>query len=165
MKGLRLLRVTGEGLRQINSVVSIPKVVVEQRQWGCLLVQKRYNSGIRGVKATPWPLKRAVKEDANLATASGRRHFQKAYIALGSNLGDRIGWIEKACQQMDARGIRVVRTSSLWETKPMYVLDQDEFVNGVCEVCTNLRGSHVALCLLSTSTSLRLNVLSNQKCA
>ena len=57
-----------------------------------------------------------------------------AYIALGSNLGDRIGWIEKACKEMDARGIRVKRTSSLWETKPMYVLDQDSFVNGACEV-------------------------------
>lgn len=57
-----------------------------------------------------------------------------AYIALGSNMGDRIGWIEKACNEMDARGIRVVRTSSLWETEPMYVLDQDRFVNGACEV-------------------------------
>lgn len=57
-----------------------------------------------------------------------------AYIALGSNLGDRIGWIEKACNEMDARGIRVKRTSSLWETEPMYVLDQDRFVNGACEV-------------------------------
>ncbi len=57
-----------------------------------------------------------------------------AYIALGSNMGDRIGWIEKACNEMDARGIRVTRTSSLWETEPMYVLDQDRFVNGACEV-------------------------------
>ncbi|KAL2139058.1 hypothetical protein VTI28DRAFT_5843 [Corynascus sepedonium] len=61
-----------------------------------------------------------------------------AYIALGSNMGDRIGWIEKACNEMDARGIRVKRTSSLWETEPMYVLDQDRFVNGACEVETTL---------------------------
>ncbi|KAJ4294849.1 trifunctional dihydropteroate synthetase [Collariella sp. IMI 366227] len=63
---------------------------------------------------------------------------RKAYIALGSNMGDRIGWIEKACNEMDARGIRVKRTSSLWETEPMYVLDQDRFVNGACEVETTL---------------------------
>jgi len=36
---------------------------------------------------------------------------------------------------MDCRGIRVKRTSSLWETKPMYVMDQGQFINGVCEVC------------------------------
>ncbi|EFX06113.1 folic acid synthesis protein [Grosmannia clavigera kw1407] len=62
----------------------------------------------------------------------------KAYIALGSNMGDRIGWIEKACTEMDRRGLRVCRTSSLWETEPMYVLEQDKFANGVCEVETEL---------------------------
>ncbi|CCC08112.1 unnamed protein product [Sordaria macrospora k-hell] len=61
-----------------------------------------------------------------------------AYIALGSNLGDRIGWVEKACKEMDARGIKVKRTSCLWETEPMYILDQDRFVNGACEVETTL---------------------------
>ncbi|KAK2592838.1 trifunctional dihydropteroate synthetase [Conoideocrella luteorostrata] len=39
---------------------------------------------------------------------------------------------------MDRRGIRVKRTSSLWETEPMYVLDQDRFLNGACEVETDL---------------------------
>jgi len=59
----------------------------------------------------------------------------RAFIALGSNLGDRVAMIEKACNEMDNSGvIRVRRTSSLWETKAMYVLDQDNFVNGVCEV-------------------------------
>ncbi|KAL7938203.1 Dihydropteroate synthase [Trichoderma chlorosporum] len=61
-----------------------------------------------------------------------------AYIALGSNLGDRISEIEKACNEMNRRGIRVKRTSSLWETEPMYVTDQDRFINGACEVETEL---------------------------
>ncbi|WDK17371.1 dihydropteroate synthase [Colletotrichum graminicola] len=61
-----------------------------------------------------------------------------AYVAFGSNLGDRVAWIEQACAQMDRRGIKVKRTSSLWETEPMYVLEQDRFVNGVCEVETEL---------------------------
>jgi 2-amino-4-hydroxy-6-hydroxymethyldihydropteridine diphosphokinase/dihydropteroate synthase len=59
----------------------------------------------------------------------------RAYIAFGSNLGDRVAEIEKACKQMEADGqIKILRTSSLWETKAMYVVDQDKFVNGVCEV-------------------------------
>ncbi|KAF4126674.1 2-amino-4-hydroxy-6-hydroxymethyldihydropteridine diphosphokinase / dihydropteroate synthase, partial [Geosmithia morbida] len=61
-----------------------------------------------------------------------------AYIALGSNLGDRVAEIERACSLMDERGIRVKRTSSLWETEPMYVEDQDRFINGACEVETDL---------------------------
>lgn len=59
----------------------------------------------------------------------------RAFIALGSNMGDRIAEIEKACKEMNARGkVRILRTSSLYETKAMYVLDQDNFVNGACEV-------------------------------
>lgn len=37
---------------------------------------------------------------------------------------------------MDRRGIRVKRTSSLWETAPMYVTDQGRFINAACEVST-----------------------------
>lgn len=57
-----------------------------------------------------------------------------AYIALGSNLGDRVDMIEQACRGMSVAGIKIKRTSSLWETEPMYVTDQDSFINGVCEV-------------------------------
>lgn len=53
-------------------------------------------------------------------------------------MGDRIAMIEQACNEMDARGICVKRTSSLWETEPMYVLEQGRFVNGACEVETSL---------------------------
>ena len=59
----------------------------------------------------------------------------KAYVALGSNLGDRIGIIEKACKLMEEDGdIKISRTSSLYETEPMYVTDQNSFINGACEV-------------------------------
>ncbi|CAJ0549379.1 Ff.00g029920.m01.CDS01 [Fusarium sp. VM40] len=53
-------------------------------------------------------------------------------------MGDRVAEIERACNEMDRRGIKVKRTSSLWETEPMYVTDQDRFVNGACEVETDL---------------------------
>jgi hypothetical protein len=68
-----------------------------------------------------------------LHQATDMRH--RAFVALGSNLGDRVAMIERACNEMDRTGtIKVLRTSSLWETKAMYVLDQEKFVNGVCEV-------------------------------
>lgn len=56
-------------------------------------------------------------------------------IALGSNVGDRLACIEEACRALDAEpDIRIVQTSSLYETKAMYVEDQAPFLNGVCEV-------------------------------
>ncbi|KAF1926407.1 folic acid synthesis protein [Didymella exigua CBS 183.55] len=69
--------------------------------------------------------------------AGQKKH--RAYVALGSNMGDRIAMIEQACKEMEIRGnIKVLRTSSLWETKAMYVVDQDMFVNGACEIETPL---------------------------
>lgn len=53
-------------------------------------------------------------------------------------MGDRIGMIEQACNSLTSRGITVKRTSNLWETEPMYVLDQDNFINGACEVSKKL---------------------------
>lgn len=46
--------------------------------------------------------------------------------------------IEKACRMLEEKGVKITRTSSLWETEPMYVLDQGSFVNGACEVETDL---------------------------
>ena len=60
---------------------------------------------------------------------------RRAFVALGSNMGDRVAMIEQACKEMEASGkIKILRTTSLWETKAMYVVDQDKFVNGACEV-------------------------------
>lgn len=66
------------------------------------------------------------------STDGTRSH--RAFIALGSNVGDHIEMVEKACLEMERAGIKIRRTSSLFETAPMYVLDQDPFINGVCEV-------------------------------
>jgi hypothetical protein len=56
-------------------------------------------------------------------------------VALGSNVGNKIEEIEKACRAIDADpDMRIVDTSFLYETKPMYVEDQERFVNGACEV-------------------------------
>ncbi|KAF4766090.1 hypothetical protein HAV15_010735 [Penicillium sp. str.  len=78
----------------------------------------------------------AVNSKMNLKFPSPDIH--RAFIALGSNVGDRVEMIEQACLEMDRVGIKVKRTSSLFETAPMYVLDQDPFINGVCEVETTL---------------------------
>lgn len=56
------------------------------------------------------------------------------FIALGSNLGDRLNQLESACGLMAKEGIKLLRTSGLYETKPMYMEDQGQFLNGVCEV-------------------------------
>ncbi|OQE91991.1 hypothetical protein PENNAL_c0008G06797 [Penicillium nalgiovense] len=92
----------------------------------------------------------AVDSKMNLKSPSPDLH--RAFIALGSNVGDRVEMIEQACLEMNRVGIKVKRTSSLFETAPMYVLDQDPFINGVCEVETTL----APLDLLDTLQSIEI---------
>jgi hypothetical protein len=108
----------------------------------------RENESSGRAKAAPWS-QHTLKPSPSSPTVGGvvsdliskvkaPKPLKRAYIALGSNLGDRVGWIEKACNEMEARGIKIKRTSCLWETEPMYVLEQEPFINGACEVSLRL---------------------------
>jgi hypothetical protein len=82
---------------------------------------------------------RTIRKESVRFYHSVKKLDNRAYIALGSNMGDRVTMIEQACKEMDATGdVKVLRTSSLYESKAMYVLDQDKFVNGACEVIRRL---------------------------
>ena len=61
-----------------------------------------------------------------------------AYVALGSNLGDKEANLRKALGLLEERGVEVVQTSSFISTEPYGVTDQPQFLNGVCEVRTSL---------------------------
>jgi dihydroneopterin aldolase/2-amino-4-hydroxy-6-hydroxymethyldihydropteridine diphosphokinase len=57
-----------------------------------------------------------------------------AYVALGSNLGDKENNLRTALARMEEAQIRVRKVSSFYHTEPYGVTDQPEFLNGVCEV-------------------------------
>ncbi|KAF2403422.1 Dihydropteroate synthase [Trichodelitschia bisporula] len=72
----------------------------------------------------------------------------RAFIALGSNEGDRLYAIESACNFIEQRSDLIIqRTSGLWETKAMYVEDQADFLNAVIEVETSLSPLELLDCL------------------
>ncbi|MDN5331777.1 MAG: dihydroneopterin aldolase / 2-amino-4-hydroxy-6-hydroxymethyldihydropteridine diphosphokinase [Tepidanaerobacteraceae bacterium] len=62
----------------------------------------------------------------------------RAFIALGSNLGDRQKNIAEAVERMRQRGIKIVKMSSIIETEPYGYKDQDKFLNAACLVETEL---------------------------
>jgi 2-amino-4-hydroxy-6-hydroxymethyldihydropteridine pyrophosphokinase len=62
---------------------------------------------------------------------------QNAYVSLGSNLGDRAGFLLLAVRGMLAAGLDVMRLSSIYETQPVGYTEQPMFLNLVAE----LRGS------------------------
>ena len=56
----------------------------------------------------------------------------KAYVGLGSNLGDREAQIRTALEQLaQLPGTQLVRASSLYDTEPVGDLEQPNFLNAV----------------------------------
>lgn len=63
----------------------------------------------------------------------------RAYVGLGSNLGDREATIRAAVEALAAAaGVEVVAVSTLVETEPVGYLDQPLFLNGVAVLETDL---------------------------
>ncbi|HEX8281954.1 MAG TPA: 2-amino-4-hydroxy-6-hydroxymethyldihydropteridine diphosphokinase [Pyrinomonadaceae bacterium] len=59
----------------------------------------------------------------------------RAYVGMGSNLGDRAGNLLLGVRGMLAAGLRVARLSSVYETEPVGVEDeQPAFLNMVAEL-------------------------------
>ena len=62
----------------------------------------------------------------------------KAYLALGSNLGDRLELLRAAVRQLsEVDGVEVVRSSRVYETEPVGP-PQPAYLNAVVEVHTDL---------------------------
>jgi 2-amino-4-hydroxy-6-hydroxymethyldihydropteridine diphosphokinase len=62
----------------------------------------------------------------------------RAWLALGSNLGDRDGYLAAARTHLSQSGVTVVLESRVKETEPVGVTDQPRFLNQVLEVETSL---------------------------
>lgn len=61
------------------------------------------------------------------------------YLGLGSNLGDRRAQLERAVAALPAHGVRVLGSSSTYDTEPVgEVLDQPEFLNACLRIETAL---------------------------
>jgi len=66
-----------------------------------------------------------------------------AYVALGSNLGNRAGYINNALRMLaKTDGIRLCRVSKIMETSPLAGKDQPNYLNTVAEIQTTLTLEH-----------------------
>lgn len=67
------------------------------------------------------------------------RCWNEAFIALGSNMGDKKKYIENAVEELKNEKLcRVLKVSKLIGTEPYGVTDQDEFLNGALKMETLL---------------------------
>lgn len=73
----------------------------------------------------------------NSAGVRIRRKWHTAYIALGSNMGNRQGFLDMAADEIDAdENCVLLKIADSIETKPYGVEEQDDFLNSCMEVRT-----------------------------
>ena len=67
------------------------------------------------------------------------RSWHQAYIAIGSNMGDKRAYLTEAIEKLDQiTGVKVLKVSELIETEPYGGVEQDTFLNGCLMVSTIL---------------------------
>lgn len=65
--------------------------------------------------------------------------LRTVYLGLGSNIGDRFGYLRDAIDRLTRSGLTVEAISSAWETEPVgEILDQPDFLNAAVRVRTGL---------------------------
>lgn len=77
-----------------------------------------------------------------------------AYIALGSNLGDKEKNLRRALLLLTQQGVEVVRVSRFLSTEPYGVTDQPQFLNAVACVRTSLAPLALLDVLLATELAM-----------
>ena len=58
------------------------------------------------------------------------------YLALGSNLGDRLQYIQRAIQALESCGVNVSKLSTIIETDPVGGVVQGKYLNAVLKAQT-----------------------------
>lgn len=84
----------------------------------------------------PWAPIGLPLETASVEISRG---WHTAYIALGSNMGDKKGYLDMAVRRLDERrDCQVKKVSDYLVTAPYGGVKQDDFLNGVLELRTML---------------------------
>ncbi|MCF2445240.1 2-amino-4-hydroxy-6-hydroxymethyldihydropteridine diphosphokinase [Dyadobacter sp. CY345] len=80
--------------------------------------------------------------------------YQKVFLLLGSNLGERLQILQSAAGMVEERVGTIRAASSIYETAPWGVLDQPVFLNQILEVQTELMPEEVLRIILEIEHEL-----------
>ena len=76
----------------------------------------------------------------------------RAYLGLGSNLGDRLANLRAGLEEME-RQAGPACTSLVYETNPVGIMDQPAFFNAVCRIETHLSPDDLLGAMLATESA------------
>ena len=80
--------------------------------------------------------------------------FNTVFLGLGSNLGDRGANVQQALTDLERWGVKVILSSSLYETEPVGNIDQPRFLNMTVKASTDRSPEDLLTVVLSIERSL-----------
>ena len=80
--------------------------------------------------------------------------MNRAFVGIGSNLGNRLDNLRRAVHLLDDRGVRVLRSSRVYETEPVGGPPQPDYLNAVIEVETGGTARDLLRACLETERAL-----------
>lgn len=70
--------------------------------------------------------------------------MKNVFLGLGSNLGERIQFIENAIKEIkNIEGTSVIKSSLIYDTEPWGNINQDNYLNSVLEIETDLQADEL----------------------
>jgi dihydroneopterin aldolase/2-amino-4-hydroxy-6-hydroxymethyldihydropteridine diphosphokinase len=100
----------------------------------------------------PWA---PIGKPLDYAAVEIERSWHKAYIGLGSNMGNKEENLNNALKLMNNGITRVEKVSSFYGTKPVGYEEQDDFVNCAAEIKTLLSPQELIVFLLNIEKELK----------
>ena len=100
----------------------------------------------------PWA---PIGKPLDYAAVEIERKWHVAYIAIGSNLGDKEANLKNAIDIINSGETKVLSISKFYETKPVGYLEQENFLNGAIKVKTLLTPKQLMDTLLIIELKLK----------
>jgi len=101
----------------------------------------------------PWA---PIGKSLDYASVQIERSWHTAFIALGSNLGNKNDNLMNAIKLLGkSHGCRVAKVSNFYDTKPVGFLDQEDFLNGAIELRTLLTPEELISLLMEIEEQLK----------
>lgn len=115
----------------------IERVAEEAAEYLLTTFSEEEEADIRKVSITvkkPWA---PIHLPVDTVSVTIERGWHKAYLSIGSNMGDREAYLRQAVDSLSQeKRIRKLRTSSFITTKPYGGVKQEDFLNGAVELET-----------------------------
>ena len=117
-----------------------------------ILDEYKMINGVKVFLKKPWA---PVKKHLDTVEIMVERRRHKAYIGLGSNIGDKEEYLKEAIKKISAeKNIQLKKQSSFITTKPWGYMEQEDFLNSVIEIETTLEPEELMDLLLKIESEL-----------